>query len=77
MFDNNNLISIINHSFHRRKLLSDIDRSEKEVQNYLERLQKRFFKLHDTVRYKTAIPSTEVYVRNHFIYFLFLRIFLL
>lgn len=44
-----------------RKLLSDIDRSEKEIQNYLERLEKRFFKLHDTVRYKTAISSTEVY----------------
>ncbi|XP_031771217.1 cilia- and flagella-associated protein 206 isoform X2 [Apis florea] len=44
-----------------RKLLSDIDRSDKEIQNYLKRLQERFFKLHDTVRYKTAIPSTEVY----------------
>lgn len=70
--------NVDNHrSFHRRNLLSDIDRSEKEIQNYLERLEKRFFKLHDTVRYKTAIPSTEVYVRNHFTRFLFLRIFIL
>lgn len=70
--------NVDNHrSFHRRKLLSDIDRSEKEIQNYLERLEKRFFKLHDTVRYKTAISSTEVYVRNHFTRFLFLRIFIL
>lgn len=70
--------NVDNHrSFHRRNLLSDIDRSEKEIQNYLERLEKRFFKLHDTVRYKTAISSTEVYVRNHFTRFLFLRIFIL
>ncbi|XP_011174414.1 cilia- and flagella-associated protein 206 [Solenopsis invicta] len=44
-----------------RKLLSDVERSEKAVKNLMERLQARFFKLHDTVRYRTAIPTTQVY----------------
>ncbi|XP_060825040.1 cilia- and flagella-associated protein 206-like [Bombus pascuorum] len=44
-----------------RKLLSDVERSEKEIQNYMERLQGRLFKLHDTVRYRTAIPTVQVY----------------
>ncbi|XP_077266992.1 cilia- and flagella-associated protein 206 [Temnothorax americanus] len=44
-----------------RKLLSDVERSENTVKNLLERLQARLFKLHDTVRYRTAIPTTQVY----------------
>ncbi|XP_012543365.2 cilia- and flagella-associated protein 206 [Monomorium pharaonis] len=44
-----------------RKLLSDIERSENAVKNLMERLQARLFKLHDTVRYRTAIPTTQVY----------------
>ncbi|XP_043265625.1 cilia- and flagella-associated protein 206-like [Colletes gigas] len=44
-----------------RKLLSDAERSEKEVDNLMERLKGRLFKLHDTVRYKTAIPTAQVY----------------
>ncbi|XP_043519912.1 cilia- and flagella-associated protein 206-like isoform X1 [Frieseomelitta varia] len=48
-----------------RKLLSDVEHSEKEIKNYMERLQERLFKLHDTVRYRTAIPTVQVYVRNH------------
>ncbi|XP_011645595.1 cilia- and flagella-associated protein 206-like [Pogonomyrmex barbatus] len=44
-----------------RKLLSDVKRSENAVKNLMERLQARFFKLHDTVRYRTAIPTTQVY----------------
>ncbi|KAL6262791.1 hypothetical protein P5V15_005581 [Pogonomyrmex californicus] len=44
-----------------RKLLSDVERSENAVKNLMERLQARFFKLHDTVRYRTAIPTTQVY----------------
>lgn len=31
----------------------------------MERLQGRLFKLHDTVRYRTAIPTVQVYVRNY------------
>ncbi|XP_011702835.1 PREDICTED: UPF0704 protein C6orf165 homolog [Wasmannia auropunctata] len=44
-----------------RKLLSDVERSENAVKNLMERLQARLFKLHDTVRYRTAIPTTQVY----------------
>ncbi|KYN19793.1 PREDICTED: UPF0704 protein C6orf165 homolog [Trachymyrmex cornetzi] len=44
-----------------RKLLSDVERSENAVKDLMERLQARFFKLHDTVRYRTAIPTTQVY----------------
>ncbi|XP_076234575.1 cilia- and flagella-associated protein 206 [Calliopsis andreniformis] len=44
-----------------RKLLSDAEQSEKEVKSLMERLQGRLFKLHDTVRYRTAIPTVQVY----------------
>ncbi|KAL0129841.1 hypothetical protein PUN28_001831 [Cardiocondyla obscurior] len=44
-----------------RKLLSDVERSENTVKNLTERLRARLFKLHDTVRYRTAIPTTQVY----------------
>ncbi|XP_012222959.2 cilia- and flagella-associated protein 206 [Linepithema humile] len=44
-----------------RKLLNDVERSENVVKNLMERLQARLFKLHDTVRYRTAIPTTQVY----------------
>lgn len=36
----------------------------------MERLQARLFKLHDTVRYRTAVPIAQVYVRM----IIFLRI---
>ncbi|XP_070170518.1 cilia- and flagella-associated protein 206 [Polyergus mexicanus] len=44
-----------------RKLLSDVERSENAVKTLMDRLQTRLFKLHDTVRYKTAIPTAVVY----------------
>ncbi|XP_011878807.1 PREDICTED: UPF0704 protein C6orf165 homolog [Vollenhovia emeryi] len=44
-----------------RKLLSDVERSENTVKSLMERLRARLFKLHDTVRYRTAIPTTQVY----------------
>ncbi|XP_076382712.1 cilia- and flagella-associated protein 206 [Megalopta genalis] len=44
-----------------RKLLSDVECSEKEVQGLMDRLQGRLFKIHDTVRYRTAIPTSQVY----------------
>ncbi|KAM0730404.1 Cilia and flagella-associated protein 206 [Formica fusca] len=44
-----------------RKLLSDVERSENAVKTLMDRLQTRLFKLYDTVRYKTAIPTAEVY----------------
>ncbi|XP_014487436.1 PREDICTED: UPF0704 protein C6orf165 homolog [Dinoponera quadriceps] len=44
-----------------RKLLSDVESSENAVKNLMERLRGRFFKLHDTVRYRTAIPTAQVY----------------
>ncbi|XP_076295161.1 cilia- and flagella-associated protein 206 [Lasioglossum baleicum] len=44
-----------------RKVLSDVERCDKELQMLLERLQGRLFKIHDTVRYRTAIPTAQVY----------------
>ncbi|KAG5338441.1 CF206 protein, partial [Acromyrmex heyeri] len=44
-----------------RKLLNDVKRSENAVKDLMERLQARFVKLHDTVRYRTAISTTQVY----------------
>ncbi|XP_015437941.1 PREDICTED: UPF0704 protein C6orf165 homolog [Dufourea novaeangliae] len=44
-----------------RKVLNDVERSETELQSLMERLQGRLFKLHDTVRYRTAIPTVQVY----------------
>ncbi|XP_076229195.1 cilia- and flagella-associated protein 206 [Nomia melanderi] len=44
-----------------RKVLSDVERCEKELQSLMERLQGRLFKIHDTVRYRTAIPTVQVY----------------
>ncbi|XP_011140290.2 LOW QUALITY PROTEIN: cilia- and flagella-associated protein 206 [Harpegnathos saltator] len=44
-----------------RKLLNDVESSENAVRSLMERLRGRFFKLHDTVRYRTAIPTAQVY----------------
>ncbi|KMQ94994.1 hypothetical protein RF55_4818 [Lasius niger] len=47
-----------------RKLLGDVERSERAVKTLMDRLQTRLFKLHDTVRYRTAIPTAQVYVNT-------------
>ncbi|XP_051164030.1 cilia- and flagella-associated protein 206-like [Leptopilina boulardi] len=44
-----------------RKILCDIENCENELKNILERLKTRFIKLHETVRYRTAIPTSQVY----------------
>ncbi|XP_017889336.1 cilia- and flagella-associated protein 206-like [Ceratina calcarata] len=44
-----------------RKLLNDAECSDKQIQSLMERLQGRLFKLHDTVRYRIAIPTVQVY----------------
>ncbi|XP_011263065.1 cilia- and flagella-associated protein 206 [Camponotus floridanus] len=44
-----------------RKLLSDVERSESTMKTLMDRLQTRLFKLHDTVRYRTAVPIAQVY----------------
>ncbi|KAG7189976.1 hypothetical protein KM043_006136 [Ampulex compressa] len=44
-----------------RKLLADVGHCDNEIKQLLERLQGRLFKLHDTVRYRTAIPTIQVY----------------
>lgn len=48
--------------YYCRKLLSDVERSENEVKNLKERLRERLYKLHNTVRYRTAVPTAQVYV---------------
>ncbi|XP_014605288.1 PREDICTED: UPF0704 protein C6orf165 homolog [Polistes canadensis] len=44
-----------------RKLLSDVEHSGNIIKNLIEHLQQRLAKLHETMRYKTAIPTTQVY----------------
>ncbi|XP_033220083.1 cilia- and flagella-associated protein 206-like isoform X2 [Belonocnema kinseyi] len=44
-----------------RKILSDIESCETELKCILQRLQNRLIKLHETVRYRTAIPTAQVY----------------
>ncbi|EZA52577.1 hypothetical protein X777_08060 [Ooceraea biroi] len=44
-----------------RKLLNDVECSENAVKSLMERLRGRLHKLHDTVRYRTAVPTAQVY----------------
>ncbi|KAK2583789.1 hypothetical protein KPH14_009690 [Odynerus spinipes] len=44
-----------------RKLLSDVEHSGNVIRNLLDCLQQRLSRLHETVRNKTAIPTTQVY----------------
>ncbi|XP_035723460.1 cilia- and flagella-associated protein 206-like [Vespa mandarinia] len=44
-----------------RKLLSDVEHSGNIIKNLIERLQQRLMRLHETMRYRTAIPTTQVY----------------
>ncbi|XP_047364422.1 cilia- and flagella-associated protein 206-like [Vespa velutina] len=43
------------------KLLSDVEHSGNIIKNLIERLQQRLMRLHETMRYRTAIPTTQVY----------------
>lgn len=58
------IIGSISTQFLRRKLLSDMEHSQDTVKDLMERLQARLFNLHDTVRFRTAIPITQVYVNT-------------
>ncbi|KAG8040317.1 hypothetical protein G9C98_000888 [Cotesia typhae] len=44
-----------------RKILSDLENIEDEFKNLMEHLQSRLHKLHDTVKFRTAIPIVQVY----------------
>ncbi|XP_011296767.1 UPF0704 protein C6orf165 homolog [Fopius arisanus] len=44
-----------------RKLLADVESSDKEIRGSVVRLKSRLLKIHDTVRYRTAIPTIQVY----------------
>ncbi|XP_067006807.2 cilia- and flagella-associated protein 206 [Anabrus simplex] len=44
-----------------RRLLADVDGSNTVVKEHLECLQKRLLQIHDTVRFRTAIPTVQVY----------------
>ncbi|XP_043485126.1 cilia- and flagella-associated protein 206-like isoform X2 [Leptopilina heterotoma] len=55
------LASLRQQEIYVRKILCDIEHSENDFKNILERLQNRFIKLHETVRYRTAIPTSQVY----------------
>ncbi|KAL7306099.1 hypothetical protein TKK_0001552 [Trichogramma kaykai] len=44
-----------------RKLLMDLDICEKEVELLIKELKNKFIKLHEIVKYRTAIPTTQVY----------------
>ncbi|XP_043679846.1 LOW QUALITY PROTEIN: cilia- and flagella-associated protein 206-like [Vespula pensylvanica] len=44
-----------------RKLLSDVEHSGNIIKSLIERLRQRLIRLHETMRYRTAIPTTQVY----------------
>ncbi|KAF7386108.1 hypothetical protein HZH68_013240 [Vespula germanica] len=43
------------------KLLSDVEHSGNIIKSLIERLRQRLMRLHETMRYRTAIPTTQVY----------------
>nr|CAD7575170.1 unnamed protein product [Timema californicum] len=48
-----------------RKLLSEVELSRCSLDELLGRLKKRLLQIHDTVRFRTAIPTIQVYVMDH------------
>ncbi|CAG2060984.1 unnamed protein product, partial [Timema podura] len=44
-----------------RKLLSEVELSRCSLDELLVRLKKRLLQIHDTVRFRTAIPTIQVY----------------
>ncbi|XP_066587430.1 cilia- and flagella-associated protein 206 isoform X2 [Prorops nasuta] len=44
-----------------RKLLADVECCDNEIKKLMMRLEDRLVKLHDTLRYRTAVPTTQVY----------------
>nr|CAD7435080.1 unnamed protein product [Timema monikensis] len=48
-----------------RKLLSEVELSRCSLDELLVRLKKRLLQIHDTVRFRTAIPTIQVYVMDH------------
>lgn len=50
-----------------RKILSDVEFCEREFKTLMERFQARLLTLHETVKYRTAIPIVQVYVSIVFI----------
>ncbi|XP_024936316.1 cilia- and flagella-associated protein 206 isoform X2 [Cephus cinctus] len=55
------LAAVRQQEIYVRKLLGDVENCENEIKCLIQRLQGRLFKLHDTVRYRTAIPTAQVY----------------
>ncbi|GLG97301.1 Cilia-and flagella-associated protein 206 [Gryllus bimaculatus] len=56
------LIAARQQEIYTRKLLAEVVSSEGILQELLDHLTKRLVQLHDTVRFRTAIPTVEVYV---------------
>ncbi|XP_008205959.1 cilia- and flagella-associated protein 206-like isoform X1 [Nasonia vitripennis] len=55
------LVATRQQEIYVRKLLSDLEICEEEIRSLINRLQNRLIQLHETVKYRTAIPTTQVY----------------
>lgn len=62
-----------------RKILADVELCANDVRNLINQLHARLLKIHNTVRFRTAIPTLQVFVRflhNKFNFFFLLLIFI-
>ena len=45
-----------------RKLLEEVKLCSEDIEQLNSRISDRLYQIHETVRYRTAIPTTQVYV---------------
>lgn len=58
------LIAYRQQEIYTRKILADVDELANDLNSLIDRLQARLLKLHNTVKFRTAIPTLQVYVRH-------------
>ncbi|XP_046667640.1 cilia- and flagella-associated protein 206 [Homalodisca vitripennis] len=56
-----NTVHLIQYLIYLRTLLDDVQMCEKDIVILCSRVTERLLQLHDTVRYRTAIPTNQVY----------------
>ncbi|KAG8322014.1 hypothetical protein J6590_032746 [Homalodisca vitripennis] len=59
-----NTVHLIQYLIYLRTLLDDVQMCEKDIVILCSRVTERLLQLHDTVRYRTAIPTNQVYMSN-------------
>ncbi|KAF7991410.1 hypothetical protein HCN44_002972 [Aphidius gifuensis] len=55
------LIAYRQQEIYTRKILADVDELANDLNSLMDRLQARLLKLHNTVKFRTAIPTLQVY----------------